>query len=182
MTSNESNSETSCPQQTGRRDSFCFYCLSKKQTFRIVIAAAAVGTFLLFATARMQTFEIQPWIPVYKSIHSVDSSLLSPMRGVVVPSNQSDSSRCGCKPVLERATYGKWVPRTYSAQEKIDVERFITRVRTYQKLPLSMQRKDSRCGKCHTVSYRNYHSLFIGKIPDVVSAIYCHTETIILCT
>ena len=53
-----------------------------------------------------------------------------------------------CSPVLERASQGRWVPRDdVTSGEREAVEQFLVTVRGYQKLPVSVQRKDNKCGE-----------------------------------
>ncbi|GFS06945.1 tRNA(1-methyladenosine) methyltransferase, subunit GCD14 [Elysia marginata] len=147
------------------------FSIPKKRTFRVLMLMAVVGVFSLFAVSRVQMFEYRLVPPppgaVVSSFLNTDRHLevismdSNPAQHSASPSDnvqaaflsswpgwskKPDQASSPCWPVLERASYGQWVPRPHTAQEKAAIDKFIVTVRGYEKLPVSVQRRDNRCG------------------------------------
>ena len=130
-----------------------FPLLPERKWTRILMVLACVGILSLLALSRTQIVyrPVAPPPPrsseksgdrLFNGAVDVESAaiwnaMLRPVKG-----------HGPCSPVLERASQGRWVPRDdVTSGEREAVEQFLVTVRGYQKLPVSVQRKDNKCGE-----------------------------------
>ncbi|KAK3758809.1 hypothetical protein RRG08_030620 [Elysia crispata] len=137
----------------------------QKKTFRVLIGVVLVGVFSIFYVTRTRATVCRP-VPL--PLESVVSSLTMDAHAPVVLEKQDKPQTVlkelggsgPCWPVLNRASFGRWRPRAHTPEEKAAVDKFLVTVRGYQKLPVSVQRKDNKCGNTNMAKHGRRSGLF----------------------